>query len=74
MKKGTEKNKIEDEEESNEEIDLIEVSMNKAEIEEVIAKLVELKEDKKQVQFPIASDVELLINYDSETEEENEQQ
>lgn len=51
-------------EDENEEIDVIEVAMSDSEIDEVIAQLEELKEHKTNVQFPIAADVDLLVHYD----------
>ena len=54
------------EEEHDEEIEVIDVSLNEQEIDEVIAHLVELKEHKKNVQIPIASDLDLLVTYDSD--------
>jgi uncharacterized membrane-anchored protein len=50
-------------EEENEEIEVIDVSLSEDEIDEVIAQLVELKESKKNVQFPLASDLDLSVNY-----------
>ena len=54
------------EEENEEEIEVIDVSLNEQEIDEVIAHLVELKEHKKNVQIPIASDLDLFVTYDSD--------
>ena len=52
-------------EENNEEIEVIDVSLSEREIDEMIAKLVELKEHKEKVQIPIAADLDLTVNYDS---------
>ena len=62
----------ESEDEDEEDFDLIEISMNEDDIDEVMAKLVELKESKKKVQFPIASDLDLLVHYDFDIDEEGE--
>ncbi len=45
------------------EIEVINVSLNENEIDEMVAQLLELKEHKESVQFPIAADVDLLVNY-----------
>lgn len=65
----------EEENEDNEEIEVIDVTLNEEEIDEVIAHLIELKEHKKNVQFPLASDLDLSVTFsdeESEGEEENE--
>jgi hypothetical protein len=54
--------------EENEEIEVIDVSLSEGEIDEVIANLIELKEHKKSVQFPLASDLDLSVTFsDDET-------
>lgn len=54
--------------EEHEEIEVIDVSMTESEIDEMIAHLVELKEHKTSVQFPIAADVDLSVTFDHESE------
>ncbi len=59
-----------------ENIDVIEVSMSEQEIDDVIASLRKLKIEKESVQVPIASDVDLLVNYhqgDADDEEDFEE-
>ena len=51
-------------EEHEEEIEVIDVLLNEQEIDEMIAQLAELKEHKKNVQIPIASDLDLSVTYD----------
>lgn len=58
-------------EEEHEEIEVIDVSMTNEEIDQVIAHLVELKEHKKNVQFPIAADVDLSVTFDNSEIKEN---
>lgn len=53
-------------EEQHEEIEVIDVEMTEHEIDTMIAHLIELKEHKTNVQFPIAADVDLSVTYDSE--------
>ena len=62
-------------EEHEEEIEVIDVSLNEHEIDEVIAHLIELKEHKESVQIPIAADLDLSVTYDkdaTETPQEDE--
>ena len=59
-------------EEENEDIEVIDVSLNEDEIDEMIAHLIELKEHKKNVQFPLASDLDLSVTYSNEIEETSE--
>ena len=63
-------------EEQHEEIEVIDVEMTEQEIDEMIAHLIELKEHKTNVQFPIAADVDLSVTYDHEnpTEAVHEEQ
>ncbi|MEK6836303.1 MAG: hypothetical protein AABX94_01400 [Nanoarchaeota archaeon] len=59
---------------NKEEIEVIDVLMNDSEIDEAIAHLMELKEHKKSVQFPLASDLDLSVTYsDEEVEGEIEE-
>ncbi len=53
-------------EEKHEEIEVIDVELTEHEIDEMIAHLIELKEHKTNVQFPIAADVDLSVTYDAE--------
>ena len=55
-------------EEHEEEIEVIDVSLDEHEIDEVIAHLMDLKEHKESVQIPIASDLDLSVTYDSDSE------
>lgn len=59
-------------EEETDEIEVIDVSMNESEIDEMIASLVELKENKTNVQFPLASDLDLSVTYSDEEIEDDE--
>ncbi|MEK6915084.1 MAG: hypothetical protein AABW89_00905 [Nanoarchaeota archaeon] len=56
-------------EETNEEIEVIDVTLSESEIDEMIAHLMELKEHKTNVQFPLASDLDLSVNYSDEDNE-----
>ena len=63
--------------EEHEEIEVIDVTLSESEIDEMIAHLVELKEHKTNVQFPLASDLDLSVTYsnedlDEEVEEESD--
>ena len=53
-------------EEQHEEIEVIDVEMTEHEIDTMITHLIELKEHKTNVQFPIAADVDLSVTYDAE--------
>ena len=59
-------------EEENEEIEVIDVSLNEEEIDEVIAHLIELKENKKNVQFPLASDLDLSVTFNHDVDDSND--
>lgn len=59
-------------EENEEEIEVINVSMSDEEIDQVIAQLMELKEHKESVQFPLAADLDLLVNYHNGEDSDNE--
>jgi len=59
--------------EENEEIEVIDVLMNDAEIDEAIAHLMELKEHKTNVQFPLASDLDLSVTYSDDEEDSDEE-
>ena len=61
-----------EENEEKEEIEVIDVSLNENEIDEMIAHLIELKEHKKNVQFPLASDLDLSVTYDDSVDSNNE--
>ena len=58
--------------EENEEIEVIDVSLNEAEIDEVINCLAELKEHKKNVQFPLASDLDLSVTFNHDVDDSND--
>ena len=60
-------------EEHEEEIEVIDVSLNEREIDEVIAHLIELKEHKENVQIPIASDLDLSVTYDNNSDDKLEE-
>lgn len=64
-------NEEENQDEMEEEIEVIDVSMSESEIDEMIAHLMELKELKTNVQFPLASDLDLSVTY-SDDENNNE--
>jgi len=53
----------------NEEIEVIDVTLNENEIEEVISHLKNLKEHKTNVQFPLACDLDLSVTYAIENQE-----
>ncbi len=58
--------------EKDEEIEVIDVSLNEHEIDEMIAQLVKLKEHKESVQIPIAADLDLSVSYDKVQPENSE--
>ena len=62
------------EENENEEIEVIDVLMNDAEIDEAIAHLMELKEHKTNVQFPLASDLDLSVTYSDDEDEDDDEE
>ena len=65
--------KIEIKENGNEEekeVEVFEFSLNEDEINELIVKLVELKQMKTEIDFEIDDDNDLLIRYDDEEEDE----
>ncbi|MBU2562437.1 MAG: hypothetical protein KKF68_02130 [Nanoarchaeota archaeon] len=55
-------------EEIETDVEVLEISLNDLEIEELITKLQLLKESKEPVQFEIDSENELVIHYDDETD------
>ncbi len=59
-------------EETHEEIEVIDVTLSESEIDEMIAHLMELKEHKTNIQFPLASDLDLSVTYTTEDESEVE--
>jgi hypothetical protein len=62
----------EEEDESDDEmveIDITEINLTALEIDELIGKLNELKQNKSQVEFELDEDNDLVINYDDEGEE-----
>ncbi|MEK6908787.1 MAG: hypothetical protein AABX23_01910 [Nanoarchaeota archaeon] len=52
--------------EEHEEIEVIDVTLSEDEIDEMIAHLMELKEHKTNIQFPLASDLDLAVTYSHE--------
>lgn len=66
---GYEENNLEGE---NQEVDVTEVTMNEAEIDEFISALHELKENKEKMQFDISDDHELHISYEEMDDEDEE--
>jgi hypothetical protein len=60
-------------EETHEEIEVIDVTLSESEIDEMIAHLMELKEHKTNVQFPLASDLDLSVTFTNEEAEEHEE-
>jgi len=65
---------IEREIEEAKDVDLMEFSLDKDEIEELILRLQLLKEEKGSVSFEIDDENELLIHYEKEEEEEVEEE
>ena len=65
---------IEREIEEAKDVDLMEFSLDKDEIEELILRLQLLKEEKRSVSFEIDDENELLIHYEKEEEEEVEEE
>lgn len=66
--------KMENEMTEQEDIEVIDVTLSEEEIDEVIAHLSELKEHRKNVQFPLASDLDLNVTFDSENIENGEEE
>ena len=65
---------VEKEIEEAREVELMEFSLDKDEIEELILRLQLLKEEKGSVSFEIDDENELLIHYEKEEEEEVEEE
>ena len=65
-------NKETSESEEEKEVEVFEFSLYEDEINELIAKLVELKHTKTSFDFEVDDDNELLINYDDEEDEVEE--
>ena len=63
---------MENEDEIWEEIEVIDVSMSDSDIDEVIAHLIQLKELKTNVQFPLASDLDLSVTYSNDDDEDGD--
>lgn len=55
--------------EEHEEIEVIDVTLSEDEIDEMIAHLMELKEHKTNIQFPLASDLDLSVTFTNEGED-----
>jgi hypothetical protein len=58
-------------EEEHDQIEIIDVTLSESEIDEMIAHLMELKEHKTNVQFPLASDLDLSVTFSDEKIEEH---
>jgi len=58
--------------EEEKDIEVLEFSLNEEEINDLIVKLVELKQTKKGFNFEIDDDNDLMINYDDGEDEEIE--
>ena len=56
--------------EEEKEVEVFEFSLDDAEINELIAKLVELKQTKSEIHFEVDDDNDLLISYDKDEEGE----
>jgi hypothetical protein len=65
---------VEKEIEEARDVELMEFSLDKDEIEELILRLQLLKEEKGSVSFEIDDENELLIHYEKEEEEEVEEE
>ena len=61
-------------EETHEEIEVIDVTLSESEIDEMIAHLIELKEHRTNVQFPLASDLDLNVTFTNEEAEETHEE
>jgi len=58
-----EENMVEENNEEEHEVEVIEVELNNEEINELITKLNELKENKDSVDFDLSDDIELIIHH-----------
>ena len=58
--------------EENREVDILEFDLDEDEINELVEKLVELKETKSSLRIEIDDDNDLLINYGGDSEESDE--
>lgn len=61
----------EDCEECEVEIDILEFGLNDSDIEELIAKLLELRETKQQVEFDLDDENKFIINYENDFDDED---
>ena len=61
-----EENMVEENNEEEHDVEVIEVELNHEEIDELITKLNELKENKSNTNFDLSDDIELVIHYDKE--------
>jgi hypothetical protein len=68
----SEKESEDDSGEEEREIDVMEFTLDEDEIDELIAKLIELKETKIPCVFEIDEDNEIVINYGEDSEEDEE--
>jgi len=56
------------------EIDVLEFGLNDSDIEELITKLLELRENKQQVEFDLDDENKFIINYENDDEFEDEEE
>ncbi len=64
-----EENNFDEDSEEVGEIEIMEISLTDGEINELIDKLLELKETKQEVNFEIDEDNELVIKYEEDEDE-----
>lgn len=57
--------------EEEKDVDVLEFGLDKDEIEDLISKLIQLKEDKKSFSFEVDDENELTINYEENGEGDN---
>ena len=54
---------VEENDEEEHEVEVIEVELNNEEIDELMIKLNEFKENKSSINFDLSDDIELIIHY-----------
>ena len=57
---------VEENNEEEHEVEVIEVELNNEEIDELMIKLNELKENKSSINFDLSDDIELISHYDED--------
>ena len=72
MTENKEENKEENEEET--EVEVTEILLNEGDINDLIGKLEELKESKKEITYELDDENELLIKYYSDVEENEDEE